>query len=577
MSKKAEKKTEKKVKLENKAENIKKKTADSIEKMSSKLKALLEKDLEIFRKYEKTRAAEMLRIFASHNFYSGGVTPVEFRTTLEDLGPTYVKIGQIMSSRPDILPESYCKELEKLRQNVKPLDPQIARAVIEQETGKQIDEIYSEFRDEPLGSASIGQAHYAVLKDGTKVVTKVQRPLIEDMMTKDFVLMRKFASLINVVTEGEDNSQLVDLMGVLDELEKVSMEELDFRFEANNTKFFKENCIEDENVISCPTIIDELSTKRILTMTFVDGYTLAHKDKIVADGGDPEAIGTAVVNNYVHQVLDVGTYHADPHQGNIMVSHGKPYWIDFGMIGHLSQQESDLIQTMVLSYIHQDTEGLINSIMSLGGNTSKTNRDQLTQDVDNFMQRMNGAVSISDVNISELMTDVMDIATKNHIKLPDSYTLLARSIIAIEGVIEHLCPSLNLMKLISEKLVDKLKKNFDIKKTLMDAGKEIVGIGKKTAEIPGLAADALSNLAKGRTKVNMELSGVDEPLQKVFSFVKYVVLVLVACVLFTCACILCGVDLQPKTPTGIPLLSAALMAFSIALGLYAVIKMSKKK
>ena len=150
--------------------------------MGEKLRGLLSGELKAMEKYKKTRAAEIMAVFAKHNFYANGFTPVELRTTLEDLGPTYVKIGQIMSSRVDMLPESYCKELENLRQNVKELDPEIARAVIEQETGRKIDDIFLEFRDKPIGSASIGQAHYAVLKDGTKVVTKVQRPLIADMM-----------------------------------------------------------------------------------------------------------------------------------------------------------------------------------------------------------------------------------------------------------------------------------------------------------------------------------------------------------------------------------------------------------
>ena len=156
----------------------------STEEMSENMKQLLSGQLKDLQKHEKRRSAEILGVFAKHNFYANGLTPEELRSTLEDLGPTYVKIGQIMSSRVDLLPESYCKELEKLRQNVQELDPALARAVIEQETGKKIDEIYQEFRDKPIGSASIGQAHYAVLKDGTPVVTKVQRPLIADMMRK---------------------------------------------------------------------------------------------------------------------------------------------------------------------------------------------------------------------------------------------------------------------------------------------------------------------------------------------------------------------------------------------------------
>ncbi len=553
-------------------------SADPTVKMSTKLKNLLKKDISDFKKREKTRGAEMISIFAAHNFYSNGFTPVELRTTLEDLGPTYVKIGQIMSSRPDMLPESYCKELEKLRQNVKPLEADVVRAVIEDETGKKIDEIYSEFEDKPIGSASIGQAHYAVLKDGTQVVTKVQRPLIAEMMEKDFVLLKKLAKLVNIVTDKNEDEQVIDLVSVIEELEKVTMEELDFRVEAENTKFFKENCIEDEEVISCPTVIDDLTTKRIFTMTFVDGCSVGHTDKLTEEGCNLEEICAAIVNNYAHQILDVGTFHADPHQGNIMVSNGKPYWIDFGMIGHITSREMDQIQSLILSILNPDAEGLTNAILSLGTPSSSTNRDKMLPDVEIFLSRFEGASGISDVDVSELFNEASDLAGKHHIKLPGSYTMLVRSIISIEGVIEQLYPALNLMEILTNKLVDRMKKNFDIKQTLLDAGKDILGIGKKAAKIPGLAADALSNLSKGRMKINMELTGLDEPLEKIGAFVKNVVLALIACILFIGSCILGSVEtLEPKTPTGLPLLSVVIMVFSVALGIFSILQMSNKK
>ena len=175
--------------------------------MSVELKRLLQNEIESLKQRDKHRSAEMIAIFAKHNFYANGFTPRELRTTLEDLGPTYVKIGQIMSSRVDLLPPPYCKELEKLRESVKPLDPAVAKAVIEQEAGKKIDEIYAEFRDEPLGSASIGQAHYGVLKDGTRVVTKVQRPLIAEMMRKDFVLLKKLSKTLDLVAETDEDGK----------------------------------------------------------------------------------------------------------------------------------------------------------------------------------------------------------------------------------------------------------------------------------------------------------------------------------------------------------------------------------
>lgn len=545
-------------------------------RMSAKLKSLLADEISKYKSREKTRAAEMIAIFSSHNYYAGGFTPYELRTTLEDLGPTYVKIGQIMSSRVDLLPESYCKELEKLRQNVKPLAPEVARAVIEEETGKKIEEIYSEFRDEPLGSASIGQVHYAVLKDGTKVVTKVQRPLISDMMHEDFILLKKLADLVKMVVADPDN-QTIDLKTVIVELEKVTEEELDFRVEAENTKFFKEHCIEDENVITCPTVIDELTTERIYTMTFVDGCSVSKKEKLIAEGYDVEAIGGAIVNNFVHQVLDVGSFHADPHQGNIMVSGGKPYWIDFGMIGRISQKEIDLIQSLILSLIGCDTEGVVNVVMSMGSTSPSTNRDKLVEDADIFLSKFTSVTSISDMDMSSIFDELMELASKHHIKLPGQYTMLARSVVAIEGVIEQLCPSLNLLEIISAKLTERIKKSFDLKKTLLDAGKGLISTGKKAVKIPELAADALTGLAKGRTKINMELTGLDEPLEKIGGFVRNVVLALIACILFIGACILSSVDLSPKTPSGMPIIAVVIMVFSIALGIHAVKNMTIKK
>ena len=551
-------------------------TDASVERMGSGLKKLLEEELKEFKKRDKTRAAEMIGIFSSHNYYANGFTPYELRTTLEDLGPTYVKIGQIMSSRPDLLPEAYCKELEKLRQNVKRLDAEVARAVLEEETGKKSEEIYTEVEDKPLGSASIGQVHYGVLKDGTKVVTKVQRPLINEMMHEDFILLKKLADLVHIVVSDPD-SETIDLKTVIVELEKVTEDELDFRVEAENTKFFKANCIEDENVISCPTVVDELTTSRIYTMTYVDGFSLAKKDKIDAAGYDKEAIGTAIVNNFVHQILDVGTFHADPHQGNIMLSEGKPYWIDFGMIGRIGKKEIDLIQNAILSLVGNDASGVVDCVMAMGSTSPNTNRDKLEEDAQIFLSKYASSTSLSDIDMSAIFTELMDLASKHHIKLPGEYTMLARSVLAIEGVIEQLCPSLNLIEIISNKLTERIKKSFDIKQTLLDAGKGLISSTKKTAKIPELCADALGGLAKGKTKINMEITGLDEPLARIGVFVRNVVLALIACIMFIGSCILSSVDITPKTENGMPLIAVVIMVCSIALGIHAVKQMTTSK
>ena len=560
--------------LDEKLKNLKRSKAE----MSAKMKEMLDPEIKQMKKQEKGRTAEILGVFAKHNFYATGLTPEELRITLEDLGPTYVKIGQIMSSRVDLLPESYCKELEKLRQNVKELDPALARAVIEQETGKKIEEIYREFRDKPLGSASVGQAHYAVLLDGTEVVTKVQRPLIAEMMRNDFVLLKKIASVFNVVMEGADNAEdQLDLLSVIEEFEKVTEEELDCRVEAANTKFFKENCIDDETKVTCPTVYDELTTERIFTMSFVDGYSIAKKDRVVEDGYSVEEIGTNIVNSYVHQILDVGVFHADPHQGNIMITHGIPCWIDFGMIGRISEGDVNTIQAIVLAILEGDVETIANSIMALGAASPKTNRDRLIEDIDVFMDRYMSVTSLDDLDVSVLFEEICTLAEKHHITLPGKFTMLVRSLTTIEGVIEQFCPSLNLFEILSNKMMDRAKKNFDLEQQLIATGKDMLEIGKKTAKIPVLASDLLKSAARGRMKMNMELTGYEELLVKGSTLVRNIVLAIFSCVMFIGSCFLCSADLEPKAPGGVPVLAAIGLVFSVSLAIFSIRNISQGK
>ena len=520
---------------------------------------------------DKTRSAEILGVFAKHNFYAGGLTPEELRTTLEDLGPTYVKIGQIASSRTDLLPERYCKELEKLRSSVAPLEVQAVRQVIEQETGRKIHEIYKEFRDEPLGSASIAQAHYGVLKDGTRVVTKVQRPLIADMMRKDFVLLKKLAGFANAT--GGEGSSVVDLKSVLQELEKVTEDELNFRVEAENTRSFRESCIEDETLVGGPSIIDELTTERILTMTYVDGYSVARKDRVEEDGYDRTEIGKTIIESFLHQVLDVGIFHGDPHQGNIMLSKGVPYWIDFGMIGHVSDQCIDTIQDILFSLIQKDVEGLTNAAMAFGSPTGKINKSKLMDDIDGLMEQYG---SIASIDVGALMTDLTALLATHSMTVSGEYTMLIRSLVTLQGVLAEFCPELDIFPFLTQKLLKRAKDNFDIKEKLTSAVESLAMTGLKTSRLPSMAFDVLRNLVKGRMKIGLELTGYDDLLAQLNVTLKNIVLAVFACVLFAGSCILCTTNIQPQT-NGVPLVALMGFVISVALGIYAVVSMTEKK
>ena len=543
--------------------------------MTPDLEKLLASEIREDKK-EKKRAAQMLGVLAKHNFYANGLTPEELRTTLEDLGPTYVKIGQIMSSRVDLLPESYCQELEKLRQNVKPLDPAISRAVIEAETGKKIDEIYREFRDEPIGAASIGQVHYGVLLDGTKVVTKVQRPLIADMMQKDFDLLKGLGGLLGGGDSDSSDGEAMDLVTIIEEFEKVTKEELDFRIEAENTKFFKEVVLDDGKV-TCPTVIEELTTERILTMTFVDGCSVGKIEKLAEQGTDPMQAGRDILESYLHQVFDAGIFHADPHQGNIMVSGGKVHWIDFGMVGEITEADMNAMQNLIVGLLRGDTDAMADGVLAIGTGSAATDRNKLKEDLEAFSAKYMNVSSLSDIDFSALLGEVCDLADKHHIVMPGRFTMLVRSFLTIEGVMEQLCPELNLFDIISEKLMDRMKKSFSLKAEIQSLGEGVLDMGKKVSKIPQLAAEALNDVMKGRLKINLELTGYEDVVRQLGEKINDIILVIVACVLFSGGCRLCQTEIKPMTPAGIPLLALIILIVGVSLGIYALKRVFRKK
>ena len=542
--------------------------------MTPDLERLLADELKEEKKNTK-RSAQMLSVLAKHNFYANGLTPEELRTTLEDLGPTYVKIGQIMSSRTDLLPENYCKELEKLRQNVKELDPQIARAVIEAETGKKISEIYKEFRDDPIGSASIGQVHYGVLKDGMKVVTKVQRPLIAEMMAKDFELLGKLAPLLDGGNADQD-SDAMSFAAIIKEFEKVTWEELDFRIEAANTKFFKDQILAN-GPTTCPTVIDELTTERIFTMTFVEGCSVSKKEKLIEQGTDPMQVGRDILESYLQQVFDAGIFHADPHQGNIMCSGGKVHWIDFGMVGEITEADINALEKIVVGLLKSDTDGMADGVLAIGSSGAGCDRNKLKDDLELFSAKYMSVSSLSDIDFSALLGEVVDLADRHHITMPGRFTMLVRSFLTIEGVMEQLCPELDLFEIISDKLMDRMKKSFSLEREIMNLGSGVLDMGKKVSRIPQLLADTLSDIMKGRLKINMELTGYEELMVALGEKINDIILVIIGCVLFSGGTRLAATQIYPILPNGMPLFAVIVLLIGATLLIYAVKRIFKKK
>jgi ubiquinone biosynthesis protein len=230
-----------------------------------------------------------------------------------------------------------------------------------------------------------------------------------------------------------------------------------------------------------------------------------------------------------------------------------------------------------MSLIERDMDALVNAIMSMGATSPKTDRNKLMEDADMMFDKYMNVTNLNELDLSTLLEEIMNLADKHHISLPGKYTMLVRSIATIEGVIEQLCPELNLFQQITDRLMERVKKSFDVKQELIAAGKDALELTKKVSKMPGLAYDALNNAVKGRLKINFELTGYEEILKSLGDTVKNVVLALFACVMFIGSCILTTTDIQPMTKNGQPLIAAVGLIFSIALAIFTVMKMTKKK
>ena len=344
---------------------------------------------------ETKRLEEILSVIRKHNLVKNGLTPEILRHILEDLGPTFLKIGQIMSSRGDFLPTEYCEELELLRADVKPLDIDTIKKEIENELGAPIDKLFKSIDEKPLGSASIAQVHAAILPDGRKVVIKVQRPYVADMMMKDFALLSKAARMAKI----SPVNQTVDFDMLVQELKEVSINELDFRIEAETTMEFARN-MEGIKYVTCPIIEEAYTTQRVMTMSFVDGFSIGNREKLDKEGYDRKEVATKLVNNFLKQVLDDGLFHADPHQGNLEILNGKIVWLDWGMVGRFGQKEQNILKTAITAVVQKDVNLMKNAVLSLGKPTKEINHPALFNDIDDVMERY-CSMSLEDMDIGE--------------------------------------------------------------------------------------------------------------------------------------------------------------------------------
>jgi ubiquinone biosynthesis protein len=312
------------------------------------------------------RLKEIAAVFGRYNLIHG-ITPEKLRHILEDLGPTFVKLGQILSMRPDMIPEEYCRELTRLRTEVRPMDFGEVTEILSREFGEDYLNIFSSVDPTPLGSASIAQVHAAFLRDGRKVALKIQRPGVYERMDQDIRLLHRASVIIRIIS---GTGRVIDVNMVLDELWNAAKKEMDFLTEAEHIRKFSE-LNKAVAYVAFPKVEWKLTTPRVLCMEYVGGIQVDSVEELKREGYDLKDIAGKLVSGYVKQVLEDGFFHADPHPGNIRIRDGKITWLDLGMVGTLSARDRRLFSRAMAAVADGDVFELKAAILAVSRHGGK--------------------------------------------------------------------------------------------------------------------------------------------------------------------------------------------------------------
>lgn len=503
-----------------------------------------------------------------------GVTPVKVRQVLEDLGPTFVKLGQIISMRPDFLPNEYQAELTRLQSEVKPMDFSVVKEIVQREYNQSWDGIFASIDEHAMGSASIAQVHRASLLNGDRVVIKVQRPGIYEVMAKDIALLKRAISLLNLV---RDSDGVVNLESIVDEMWEIAKQEMDFLLEADHIEEFAHLNKDDENIL-CPKVNRQLTTQRILVMECMDGIPLDDGEGLQAACVDMERIGRRLGINYVKQMIDDGFFHADPHPGNIWVKDGRIIWLDLGMMGRLSARDRNSFRHAIMALVTNDVYGMKEAVLALGIPRGKVDHIQLYDDVSALMAQY-GDLDFEHLKAGEVARKILMVLKSNNIAIPHGFSMFARGVMIMEGVMTRCCPQVNFSEIFAKGLRVSMEKDFSWLAELNKFKRDSYMLMKKSMQLPEQISDILKMTLSGQTKVNLDMTGSQEPLQKLDSMINKMIMAIISAALLLGSSTICTTQMEPKIME-IPLLGVlgylAAMVLCSKL-LWSIIKTDRRK
>lgn len=424
-------------------------------------------------------------------------SPSNLRKAFEELGPTFIKIGQILSTRTELVHDEYIVELSKLQDSVPAESFEDMSEVFNQEFFKNIEREFLYIDKKPIASASIAQVYMGMMKDGKEVVIKIQRPNIKEKMDMDFEILLSLSEKFSNIFK----DTVVNPKEILLEVKASTARELNFKFEANNIKKFRQ-LNKEIPCVYAPYVIDEYTGNKVLTLENIDGFKINNMKLIELLGYDKEDIAKKITLSYFKQVLKDGFFHGDPHPGNILIRDGQICFIDFGIVGTLSKEKKNELNSAIVAVANEDIDKLTDFVMSIGVKIGKVDREVLYRDMD-YMFKNYYTTSLKNIKISLLFQEISVIAKRNNLRLDSDFTMLVRTMVIVEGLVAELSPELNIIGLVIPYVKSYYKdyffSNFDMNDFLIQGYK----LTKDSLSIPSKLVSLSDTLIKGRAKVNI--------------------------------------------------------------------------
>lgn len=510
---------------------------------------------------------------ARHAQRNGKATPERLRLAIEELGPTFIKLGQILSTRGDLLPRPYLDELAKLQDAAPPIAAAQVRTILLAELGRPIEDVFADFEMTPLASASIGQVHAATLLDGTEVVIKVRRPGVVEQVEEDLHI------LLDLALKSSRHwgaARFYDVLAITQEFAQTLRAELDYLHEGRNLETIAEN-FADEPDIHIPAVYWATTTSRMLTLERIHGIKISDGEAIQAAGLDRATIARRASRLLLTMMLEHGVFHADPHAGNVWVEHdGTIALIDFGMVGNVDSAARGLLVQLMISMTRQDTSQLADVLLQLGMASAHVDRNALRRDMQRLLARYLGR-PLQDIKFSVYLGEVLEVLRWHHLRLAPDLALLVKTLGMAEGLAEQLYPTFDLMEVYVPFAEHLLRQQFSWSHWTKHMALASIDAMEMSLGLPGQLHRILGDIERGGLEITVQPASFDPYFDRLEQLINRTILALLAATFTISAALFVAAFHPARWDWVIVPLFLCVMLAALGFGIYVLIKLLRAR